>query len=160
MHLIETQSGGEFKAADFSPPGCENSLCSFSANYLVLPDGRVRAIAGGGKCCDRPIPALEGAENAIHFVARQWRAPATGVPPSVDNRTMLCADGPMDLDAFLQQASTQRLTISAMAFQDVWNLDLERVRDCCIHVMAPDSRLIPFCLYNLTSQSGERLYRP
>jgi 7,8-dihydro-6-hydroxymethylpterin dimethyltransferase len=26
--------------------------------------------------------------------------------------------------------------------------------------VAPDGRLIPFCLYNLTSQSGERLYRP
>jgi uncharacterized radical SAM superfamily Fe-S cluster-containing enzyme len=66
----------------------------------------------------------------------------------------------MDLDLFIRQARTHRFTVSAMAFQDVWNLDLERVRDCCIHVLAPDTRLIPFCLYNLTSQSGGRLYRP
>jgi hypothetical protein len=46
-----------------------------------------------------------------------------------------------------------------MAFQDVWNLDLERVRECCIHVAAPDGRMIPFCLYNLTSAEGTPLYR-
>jgi len=51
------------------------------------------------------------------------------------------------------------LSVSCMAFQDAWNLDLERTKDCCIHVVAPDGRMIPFCLYNLTSAKGERLYR-
>jgi 7,8-dihydro-6-hydroxymethylpterin dimethyltransferase len=160
MRLIEAQSGGEFKATDFNPPGCENSLCSFSANYLVLPGGRVRAIAGGGTCCSKPTPALEGAHNAIQYVARQWRAPDAGAAPATDDPMAVAADGAMDLDAFLLQARTHRLSVSAMAFQDAWTVDLERVRDCCIHVMAPDRRLVPFCLYNLTSQSGERLYRP
>ena len=160
MRAIEAQSDGKFKAADFNPPGCENSLCSFSANYLVLPGGNVRAIAGGGKCCSKPIPALEGAAKAINYVARQWRSPEAGGPPTPEGQLTLNADGAIDLDAFLGQARTHRLSVSAMAFQDVWNLDLERVRDCCIHIMAPDTRLIPFCLYNLTSQSGERLYRP
>jgi len=159
MRLIEEQSGGAFKAADFNPPGCENSLCSFSANYLVLSGGGVRAIAGG-QCCNQPIPALEGARNAINYVARQWRAPGACCSAATENDVVVVADGAMDLDAFLRQARTHRLSVSAMAFQDVWNLDLERVRDCCIHVMAPDTRLIPFCLYNLTSQSGKGLYRP
>jgi hypothetical protein len=159
MRLIEEQSGGDFKANDFNPPGCENSLCSFSANYLVLPGCGVRAIAGG-KCCSQPIPALEGARNAINSVARQWRAPGDCCSPVSEKDLMMTVDGAMDLDAFLRQARTHRLSVSAMAFQDVWNLDLERVRDCCIHVMAPDTRLIPFCLYNLTSQSGKGLYRP
>jgi hypothetical protein len=46
-----------------------------------------------------------------------------------------------------------------MAFQDAWNLDLERVKDCCIHVVSPKGRLIPFCLYNLTNTQGKTLYR-
>ena len=46
-----------------------------------------------------------------------------------------------------------------MAFQDVWSLDLERVRECCIHVVTPDGRMVPFCLYNLTSADGTALYR-
>jgi hypothetical protein len=65
-----------------------------------------------------------------------------------------------DLDAFAGRARTHTLTVSAMAFQDAWTLDLDRVRDCCIHVMARDGRLVPFCLYNLTDTSGRSLHRP
>ena len=46
-----------------------------------------------------------------------------------------------------------------MAVQDANTLDLERVRGCCIHAQAPDGRLIPFCLYNLTARDGTALYR-
>jgi uncharacterized radical SAM superfamily Fe-S cluster-containing enzyme len=63
------------------------------------------------------------------------------------------------LDAFIARAKTHTLSVSAMVFQDAWNVDLERVRDCCIHVMTPDRRLIPFCLYNLTATDGRSLYR-
>ena len=63
-----------------------------------------------------------------------------------------------DFDRFLARARTHTFSISAMAFQDVWNLDLERLRGCCIHVATPDGRLIPFCAYNLTSASGRSLY--
>ena len=45
-----------------------------------------------------------------------------------------------------------------MAFQDALSLDVERVRGCCIHVMRPDGRMIPFCLHNLTSTEGRMLY--
>ena len=70
------------------------------------------------------------------------------------------ANAPMDLDQFLRQARMQTLAVSAMAFQDAWTLDMDRVRDCCIHVIDERHRLIPFCLYNLTSTSGKGLYRP
>ena len=45
-----------------------------------------------------------------------------------------------------------------MYFMDAWKLDLDRLRDCYIHV-ADGKRLIPFCAYNLTAQNGETLYR-
>jgi len=32
---------------------------------------------------------------------------------------------------------------------DVVNFDLERARRCCVHALAPDGKLIPFCLYNI-----------
>jgi len=56
-------------------------------------------------------------------------------------------------------AERKSLAISGMAFQDVWNIDTARLKRCCIHVATPDSRLIPFCTYYLTSATGERLYR-
>jgi uncharacterized radical SAM superfamily Fe-S cluster-containing enzyme len=162
MRLIEDQTDGAFRAPDFSPPGCENSLCSFSARYMVMPDGSVKAVGqSGGTCCEKPIQAEVGAANAISYVARQWQAPQPCCEPSTADSFKICSTAPdaMDLDLFIARARTHLLSVSAMAFQDVWNLDLERVRDCCIHVMAPDTRLVPFCLYNLTCSEGKRLYR-
>jgi uncharacterized radical SAM superfamily Fe-S cluster-containing enzyme len=66
----------------------------------------------------------------------------------------------LSLDDFLTQARLHTLSVSAMAFQDVWNLDLDRLRDCCIHIMTPDGCLAPFCAYNLTAANGRGLYRP
>jgi uncharacterized radical SAM superfamily Fe-S cluster-containing enzyme len=68
-------------------------------------------------------------------------------------------EGLLDLDVFLREIATRSFTISAMAFQDADNLDLERLRGCCISVVSADGRLIPFCAYNLTSKEGRNLYR-
>lgn len=62
------------------------------------------------------------------------------------------------LDAFLAMRR-HSFSISGMVFQDAWNLDLERLRECFIHVVSPDRRIIPFCAYNLTAASGKPLYR-
>ena len=44
-----------------------------------------------------------------------------------------------------------------MAFQDAWTIDLERLRHCYLHVLAPDGRFVPFCAYNLTGADGRGL---
>ena len=158
IQAIDQQSEGRFPAEAFRPPGCENSLCSFQGNFLLHPGGRVQALsqAHDSACCPAPEPAEQGALRTIARVARNWAAPA---PP-----TCGCGapqnDGPVSLDQFIQMARQRTLSVSAMAFQDAWNLDLERVRDCCIHVVSPVGKLVPFCLYNLTSRSGQALYRP
>ncbi|MBI5894555.1 MAG: radical SAM protein, partial [Desulfobacterales bacterium] len=164
MRAIESQTGGRFKAGHFRPPGCEHALCSFHAQYLLSGDGRPRPLHPLPMTpMERaPIRAEEGAARAIGAVARQW----AGQGPA--SLTARCCGGtavntgsaqPMALDNFLEAAQSRTFSVSAMAFQDVWNLDLERVQGCCIHVMAPDGRLIPFCLYNLTAADGRSLYR-
>ena len=164
MRAIEEQTSGVFKAGDFKPPGCENALCSFHANYLVLADGGVRLLGGGASCCSRePQPAEEGAARTVARVARQWSAPPAEDRPRLPMASQAgCScgqDKPISLDDFLIQARRNTFSVSAMAFQDVWNLDLERLKDCCIHVMTPEGGLIPFCAYNLTGADGRRLYR-
>jgi len=150
MRLLEAQTGGIIKARDFQPPGCENSYCSFHANYMVTEDGGLQKLSAGGDCGCLPRPASEGADKAKAFVKRQWAAPENTLP---------MADAPDALDRFIARAATHTLAVSAMAFQDAWTLDLERLKGCCIHVVSPDGRLIPFCAYNLTSIDGETLYR-
>jgi len=38
--------------------------------------------------------------------------------------------------------------IGIMHFQDVWNLDLDRVQKCAIHYATPDMKIRSFCTYN------------
>ncbi len=150
MRAIEEQTGGLMRMGHFRPPGCEHPLCSFHGNFLRLPGGGLRPLTEHAPacCCGTPEPENKGTGRAVSFVARQWAAPAAG-----ETRE------PASLDAFLEDFRTNTFAVSAMAFQDVWNLDLERVRECCIHVVSPDGRMIPFCLYNLTSAEGAPLYR-
>lgn len=164
MSLLAEQSKGLVRVEDFQPPGCEHALCSFHGNFLRTPGGGLRSLSSHQEpktqCCStgsplsRTIPtAAEGAARSIGYTARQWAGPG---PCSCKQTSGI---GP-SLDDFLDQARTWSLSISAMAFQDAWNLDLERLKGCCIHVVAPDGGLVPFCAYNLTAADGRSLYRP
>lgn len=50
------------------------------------------------------------------------------------------------------------LTIGGMAFQDIWNYDLERIKRCTIQVIGNNKNLIPLCKKYLTNDSGKKLY--
>ena len=161
MEQLAAQCEGEISTEHFAPPACEHALCSFHANYLVQPDGSLQALGAGRQaCCSEAkvggqLPsAKEGRDRSVSFTASQWAAPA----PCACARTTP-AEGGDDLDIFLRRARTHRFSISGMAFQDAWNLDLERLQGCCIHVMSPEGDLIPFCAYNLTASNGRSLYR-
>lgn len=151
MTGLQEQSGGRLQTGDFRPPGCEHALCSFNARYYLDPAGTPRRLGGSAACDCRPQPAEEGARTAIAVTARQWGA----APPPLPVAGRLQDD----LDVFLERARTHTFSITAMAFQDAWNLSLDRLRGCCIHVAPPEGGLIPFCAYNLTANSGRPLHR-
>ncbi len=163
IELIEAQSGGNIQRDNFAPPACEHALCSFHGNFMVHEDGHLIPLGGGSACCStgesKPIPAIEGREKSVNFTARQWAFPALPMA----NRGGCGCEGQStsmdDFDRFLARARTHTFSISAMAFQDVWNVDLERLRGCCIHIVSPEGNLVPFCAYNLTSNQGHPLYR-
>ncbi len=149
MDKIEVQTNGRIKKETFTPPGCENARCSFHGNYIYEKNGDLTPLNNPSKCCKKET-AEEGANKAKAHVARKWSTKdhPDGTTKSLDA-----------WDEILARINQYTLSISAMAFQDVWNLDLERVKDCCIHVVDPDGKLIPFCMYNLTNKEGESLYR-
>jgi len=150
MRAIEEQTDGLIRANQFIPPGCEHPFCSFHGNFLRKQDGSLKPLSkqASDRCCGNEQENV-GTGKAVSYIANQWAAPK---PPSSSATTD-------SLDAFLENHRSNTFAISAMAFQDVWSLDLERVRECCIHVAAPDGRMVPFCLYNLTSAEGIPLYR-
>lgn len=173
MRCLEEQTEGLAKVTHFSPPGTEHAFCSFHATYIRSTDGRLKPVgaAQGSSCCSGGA-IVGGVRKTIETVSRRWSLPAQEAflttLPLPRKHDVCCGKGalhapdveePLDLDTFLQEVATRSFTISAMAFQDADNLDLERLRGCCISVISSDGRLIPFCAYNLTSRGGESIYR-
>ena len=155
IRAVEAQTDGLFQSNALCPPGGENAQCSFHGNYVLMPDGALKALTRHrGESCCQPIPAALGAARSREFVAEHWSAPA----PLTD---LPIFGGPSlgEWDVFLERKRTHTFCVSGMAFQDAWTLDLDRLRDCYIHTASLDGRLVPFCAYNLTDRQGRSLYR-
>lgn len=151
MDQIEKQTDGNIRVKNLKPPQCENSLCSFHGNFLSLGNGKLAAVSKNSGCCG--TSAEEGAVKAKAYVSKNWAGRQTDGGKDFSTATN------SDWDKILDRIHNNSFSISAMAFQDAWNIDLNRVKDCCIHVVSPDGRLIPFCVYNLTDSEGKTLYR-
>ena len=156
---IEQQTGGRIKSASLHPPQAENAYCSFQGNYVLMPDGELKAWRQPETqgCCRSQ--ASDGALRAREFVAKKWAAPSVGCAETKDE-SGCCEMNTESLDLFLDRVERYSFCLSGMAFQDAWTVDLERLRECFIHVVAGDDRIIPFCAYNLTDCNGKSLYRP
>lgn len=160
LDAIEKQTNGELKLEHFLPPGCEESHCSFSAFAVLGDDGRLMpttrfdSMENAQTCCSR-----EYALRSREFVRNRWRYSKLEMkkPELIAPTASGCGCNAPGGGLF-DRARTHSLCISGMAFQDVWNIDLERLRHCCVHVVAPDARMIPFCAYYMTGTDGRRLY--
>jgi len=153
IRAVETQTDGLISVSTLCPPGGENALCSFHGNYVLMPDGALKPLTRYKEesCCCQPVPADEGAARSREFVAKHWSAPLP-----LSELPVITGPGLGEWDVFLERKRTHTFCVSGMAFQDAWNLDLERLRDCYIHNASPDGRLVPFCAYNLTSREGRQ----
>ncbi|MHC1727006.1 MAG: radical SAM (seleno)protein TrsS [Syntrophobacteraceae bacterium] len=152
---IEVQTAGRIRAENLKPSGCYNPFCSFHGNFISLESGELRAwtTRDPEQSCCRKEKAEEGAAKARRFVTQFWTSPPK---PDCSREDSFSLGG---WDAFLDRARTHSISISAMVFQDAWNLDLERLKDCSIHVVHLNRTIIPFCAYNLTDRNGRSLYR-
>jgi len=173
MRCLEKQTEGLIKMTDFSPPGCEHAHCSFHATYMRSVQGGLRLLGAGveNSCCPSSFSG-GGVRKTVETISRRWTLPepekfygpfplmGETVCCDTRGRSIALQEEPLDLDVFLQEVTTRSFTISAMAFQDAENIDLERLRGCCISILAHNGRLVPFCAYNLTSRDGKTLYRP
>lgn len=167
INALESQTNGRLKVGNFLPPGAENAYCSFHGNFILTEDGELKpwATKESSKSCCQPVPSKEVVKKAQSFVARQWVAPQSNSQSNScccnSQNTNSNSDwvNVSSLDQFLNRVKDYTLAISGMAFQDAWNLDLDRLRECYIHVLSPDKKIIPFCAYNLTAKDGTSLYR-
>ena len=134
---LERQSGGLVQARHLLPSRCDHPLCGFHGDFLVAPDGKLVSLsrpAAPGSCCGPASP-----EQNRRFVTRRWQR-----PPKVHEDPGAPRGDLHDLDFFLKRVQSHGFTVTAMAFQDAGNLDLERLRRCSLHVF-DRGRMVPFC---------------
>ena len=161
LAAMEEQTEGAVGREHFSPSGGQNSYCGFNGSFLLEEDGQIRPLSsGGGGCCS-------SARTAQEYVARRWSAPETACCAEDEESACCCGEEQGDdenictdaLDTFLGRVKTHTLAVSCMLFQDAWNIELDRLKQCHVHVVSPEGKLIPFCAYNLTASDGRPLYR-
>ena len=123
----------------FMPSRCDHPLCGFHANFLIAPNGTLKPLSSITHSAKNRGCAQDNRE----YVARHWRRPPREEPPSS------AFSDEMDFDTFLYRLRHESLTLSAMAFQDAMNLNIERLHRCSLHVY-DKGKIKPFCAGYLT----------
>ncbi len=149
VEAIEKQAGTLVHRNTLQPSSCDHPLCGFHGDYIVMHDQTLHPLHKVEK--NRQGPST--AEQNRSFVARRWERPKVQDAPSgKPGKGNLCRENDLEtLEGFLSRVRSHSFTVTAMAFQDAGNLDLERLRRCSLHVF-DDGKLIPFCAYYLTKQ--------
>jgi 7,8-dihydro-6-hydroxymethylpterin dimethyltransferase len=144
---IEKQTAGKVTISDFAPSGCDHPKCGFHGDFVVLPNDLLRLTTNSETCSCCRDDGTAHIKNRS-FVARRWKRTSSGQE--------CCSNEDYgDMDSFLARIKSHGFTITLMAFQDAYTLDLERLRRCSLHVYR-DERIIPFCANYLTRRDQDR----
>lgn len=163
IEALVKQTKGELKPEDFMPNRCGGSHCAFSSLFVLAADGQLFPISS--RVTEKLVGSLgfykkSPEESARLFLNLRWQF-------SQEQSASCCEPGCCGTSfnpnlavwaEVYQQVAAHGLTITCMPFQDVWDLDVERLERCCVHVVTPEKRIIPFCAYYLTSARGQKLY--
>ena len=135
-----------------SQPEKESCCCDANADAYLLEKAEPEAescCCGGAEpepescCCGETQPEAES-------------CCCGGTQPEAES--CCCEEEPIDItsmEGFLKRAKSHGFTITSMAFQDAGNLDIERLRQCSLHVYK-DGKKIPFCAYYLSPMERGR----
>ncbi|MDR0861242.1 MAG: radical SAM protein [Oscillospiraceae bacterium] len=139
LRAIETQTDGKFKIANFVPSSCDHPRCGFHGDFVILPKGLLMKLTpkyNPDACC-----AADSHLKNRKFVARRWTRPkSNGQKEATDYHNM---------DNFLARVKSHGFTVSAMAFQDAYTLEIDRLRRCSLHVIDGE-KTVPFCARYIT----------
>ena len=174
---IVGQSDGAFVKSDFVPVPCCFPTCQMNTYLYVNGDEMI------------PLPRLLDVQEYLDYITNRtfpyipaegdvraaleglWSASA--VPGSdLAAERFQCACGPgVDLPADLTHLRRHIFQIAIKDFLDAYTFNVKQVMKCCVGVLVPDGRVIPFCAYNSldyresvrqqlgarrTAQNGER----
>ncbi len=169
LSAIYAQSEGLVKQGMLGPSCCDHPMCGLHGDFIVMPDKSLYPLThwtgvqrrqqdetpekeGQDRTAERgpALPEKDPAEQNREFIGRRWKRPKdesaeeNGRMPEMPSAEEGAVPDMTDMDTFLARARSHGFTITSMNFQDAWNLDLERLVRCSLHVYR-DGRLVPFC---------------
>ncbi|NLZ92070.1 MAG: radical SAM protein [Clostridiales bacterium] len=145
---LQKQTKGEISSEHIVPRKRYDPHCAFSSLFYLTEQGKLKALTKENQnmLLDNKT---DFAKKANEFTNAHWRMPKEG-----ENKT----NGP-EMSSFIDRLRNYTLTVTGMGFQDVWNIDIGRLKGCCVHVVTANNRVAPLCAFHVTSTSGVRLYK-
>lgn len=97
---------------------------------------------------NRALPKPTNSKDVQAALEKLWSASA--VPGTEDTASQFeCACGPgLDLGYELSHLKDHIFQIAIKNFLDPRTFDVKQVMKCCVGILVPDGRIIPFCAYN------------
>lgn len=151
IKAIEKQTGGQFVVRDFVPVPCCFPTCT-SVTYAYVEDGKVT-----------PLPRILNVEDYLDYIANRtvpdlshevlkaleglWSASAV---PGTEAMGKMLGDAccSLDLSHLGEELAARFFMVMVKDFMDLYTFNVKSLMKCCVEVLVPDGRMIPFCAYN------------
>ena len=154
IHGIVDQTHGQFVLEDFVPvpccfPTCQVNSYIFVDEDKVVPLPRLLEIDQYlDYITNRALPKTPSAADVRRALEGLWSASAVAGTADTASRFQ-CACGPgMELPDNAAHLKDHIFQIAIKDFLDPYTFSVKQVMKCCVGVLVPDGRAIPFCAYN------------
>ncbi len=151
VERIQEQTDGLFVKSDFVPVPCCHPGCQ-SITYAYVEGDQVT-----------PLPRLINVDDYLDYITnRSWPDPSEEVKRALEGlwsssavpgsdtvaAQFTCAGCSIDLSGSPSDLAKRIFAVSVKDFMDSYTFDVKKVMKCCVGIMTPDGRMIPFCAYN------------
>ena len=154
IHGIVEQTAGRFITADFVPLPCCFPTCQVNS-YLFVDGDRVTPLPRLldidqylDYITNRALPQAPNAADIRAALEGLWSASAVAGTEKTAGQ-FECACGPgLDLLYEVNHLKNHIFQIAIKDFLDAYTFNVKQVMKCCVGILTPDGRAIPFCAYN------------
>ncbi|MFX1484333.1 MAG: radical SAM protein [Promethearchaeota archaeon] len=154
LHEIESQTNSVLEFSDFRPIPCPHPHCT-AISYVLVDDRETTPltdIVNVDEYIDYARDRTLVKEAVLMDEAFTKLFSTRAVPGSESNLEAFCEACGMTIPEVLGKSVK---IVSVHSFMDRQTYQLERAQKCCIHVIQPDGKMIPFCNYNMFHRNKE-----
>ncbi len=154
LHGIIQQTGDLFRQEDFVPvpccfPTCQVNTYVYVNGSQITPLPRVFPVDQYlDYITNRALPKVPSLPEVQQALEGLWSASAVAGSTKTASQFSCACGVAIDLDSDLGHLKRHIFQIAIKDFMDSYTFSVKQVMKCCVGVLVPDGRLIPFCAYN------------